>query len=83
MWVVLSYEEDDDAKSWDVLSMSMLTASLLRECRKTWMTERLEQHAYTDSSLGAIIVWLAAGGLWLADLADSQDLSQETRRATS
>lgn len=72
---------NEDAQAWGVLTIALLAEPALRERWRRWVCERADEFVGTDSSTNCLLVRMAADGLWLADILQSHDLSEEDRKA--
>ncbi len=70
-----------ESRQWAGLTMAMLNEPHLRERWRAWVEQRNTDYVGTDSSVAALIVRLAADGLWLADVTDCQTIDPEVRKA--
>ena len=69
---VFSDRKRDPRGSSQALCISMVTDADLRRMWSAWMTDRLERHRGTDTSLQLEIVRLAADGAWLAFMSQAK-----------
>ncbi len=74
-------EESADGHQWDGLTLAMLGEEHIRDRWRRWMDERMADYVGTDSGIAALILRLAADGLWLADAAGGQSVTPQERRA--
>ena len=74
-------DQPDGGRHWDGLTLAMLGERHIRDRWRRWMDERMADYIGTDSSVPALILRLAADGLWLADAASGQSVTPQERRA--
>lgn len=74
-------DQPDGGRHWDGLTLAMLGERHIRDRWRRWMDERMADYVGTDSSVPALILRLAADGLWLADAASGQSVTPQERRA--
>jgi AcrR family transcriptional regulator len=78
--VVALHGRTDETKDWAQVTMAMLTEPVLRQRWRDWVRDRSEEYVGTDSSPNALIVRLAADGLWLSDILDSHRMDDGERQ---
>ncbi|KQY15263.1 TetR/AcrR family transcriptional regulator [Rhizobium sp. Root482] len=79
--LVFAQQDEDDAESWQVLTMALLSEPLLRARWRQWVSGQAAAFAETDSSTACQLARLTADGLWLADLIESHDIARQDRQA--